>query len=406
MSRRQGFWSVAFAFTAVMAYSAVPTPLYVIYGFSSLTTTIVFATYAVGVVGGLFLAGHVSDWYGRRRVLVPALALSLVSGVFFLAFRDAGWLVAGRVLNGASVGVVAATATAWLQELGGPGRRTEVVATTANLGGIGLGPLLAGVLAQSGGRTARRALRGQSHRAGARDAARGFAPETRTARPTPTARSACPSRAPPARSTSPPAPARGSRSPLRAVHLAGAALPGGTLHHGSLALAGAAACAVFGAAVAAQLLTASRSRRELLAGGVAIVPLGLALVVLAVWLPKPSLDLFLLGGIVGGAGGGLLFKGGVATVSAIAEEEHRAEALAGLFLIGYVGLAVPVIGLGILTEELSVRDEPAHVRRPAGRRRGRRRPRAAAPARTAQGVKPASTGVPAKPQVRLAGARG
>src|SRR3954468_3364953 len=128
MSRRQGFWSVAFAFVAVMAYSAVPAPLYVIYGFASLTTTILFATYAVGVVGGLFLAGHVSDWYGRRRVLVPALALSLVSGVFFLAFREPGWLTVGRVLNGVSVGAVTATATAWLQELEG-GRRAEVVAT-------------------------------------------------------------------------------------------------------------------------------------------------------------------------------------------------------------------------------------------------------------------------------------
>src|SRR3954452_11057782 len=149
MSRRQGFWCVAFAFFAVMAYSAVPAPLYVIYGFSSLTTTLVFAAYAVGVVAGLFLAGHVSDWYGRRRVLIPALVLILVNGAFFLGFRDASWLTAGRVLNGLSVGAATATATAWMQELHtGSARREEVVATAANLGGLGLGPLVAGVLAQ------------------------------------------------------------------------------------------------------------------------------------------------------------------------------------------------------------------------------------------------------------------
>src|SRR4051812_42376293 len=149
MSRRQGFWAVAFAFVAVMAYSAVPAPLYVIYGFSSVTTTIVFAAYAMGAVAGLFLAGHISDWYGGRRVLVPALALGLLGGICFLAFRDAAWLPGGRVLNGLSVGTVTATATAWLQELNpGAGRRTEVVATAATLGGLGLGPLLAGVLAQ------------------------------------------------------------------------------------------------------------------------------------------------------------------------------------------------------------------------------------------------------------------
>src|SRR3954464_12198538 len=137
MSRRQGFWAVAFAFVAVMAYSAVPAPLYVIYGFSSVTTTIVFAAYAMGAVAGLFLAGHVSDWYGRKRVLVPALALALFSGVFFLAFRDAFWRWVGRFLNGVSVGAVTATATAWLQELheGAP-RGAQDVATGANLGGL------------------------------------------------------------------------------------------------------------------------------------------------------------------------------------------------------------------------------------------------------------------------------
>src|SRR4051795_10632592 len=148
MSRRLiAFWAVAFAFAMVMAYSAVPAPLYLLYGFSSLTITIVFSAYAVGVVGGLFLAGHVSDWYGRRRVLVPALLLALASGVFFLFFRDAVWLSVGRFLNGVSVGAVTATATAWLQELySGSPQRAQAVATAANLGGLGLGPLLAGVL--------------------------------------------------------------------------------------------------------------------------------------------------------------------------------------------------------------------------------------------------------------------
>jgi predicted MFS family arabinose efflux permease len=356
MSRRQGFWSVAFAFTAVMAYSAVPAPLYVIYGFASLTTTVVFSVYAVGVVAGLFLAGHVSDWYGRRRVLVPALAVGLASGVFFLAFRDAGWLVVGRLLNGLSVGAAAATATAWLQELGGPSRRTEVVATAANLGGLGLGPLLAGVLAQWVG-----APLVVPYVVSLAAVALGmllvcFAPETRPATPHDYR----------PQSVSVPRAARaqffaactGAAIAFATFGLFTSLAPkflAGTLHHGSRALAGAAACAVFGAAVAAQLLTAERSRRELLAGGVALVPLGLGLVVLAVWLAAPSLDLFLLGGIVAGAGGGLLFKGGVATVAAIAAEEHRAEALAGLFLLGYLGLAVPVIGLGIVSDELSAR---------------------------------------------------
>ena len=62
-----------------MAFTTVPTPLWSLYAqrdhFSSLTVTIVFAAYALAVALSLFLAGHLSDWYGRRRVLMPALAL-------------------------------------------------------------------------------------------------------------------------------------------------------------------------------------------------------------------------------------------------------------------------------------------------------------------------------------------
>ena len=43
------------------------------------------------------------------------------------------------------------------------------------------------------------------------------------------------------------------------------------------------------------------------------------------------------------------------TVLGIARPEARGEALAGLFLAGYVGLAVPVVALGLATQLLSGR---------------------------------------------------
>ena len=76
---------MAVAFTVAMAFTTVPTPLWSLYAqrdrFSSLTVTVVFAVYAVAVAFSLFVAGHVSDWYGRRRVLMPALALEVVAAV-------------------------------------------------------------------------------------------------------------------------------------------------------------------------------------------------------------------------------------------------------------------------------------------------------------------------------------
>ena len=88
MSHRLGFLSVGFAYLTVMALSAAPSPLYPIYqrvdGFSTFTITLVYAAFAFGVLISLFLAGHLSDWHGRRRLLVPAVALAAVSSAIFL----------------------------------------------------------------------------------------------------------------------------------------------------------------------------------------------------------------------------------------------------------------------------------------------------------------------------------
>src|SRR6476619_2367026 len=74
---RRGFWAVALAFLAVMALATVPSPLCGLYRardhFSLFMITVAFAVYAVGVIAALLLAGHVSDWYGRRTVLLPGL---------------------------------------------------------------------------------------------------------------------------------------------------------------------------------------------------------------------------------------------------------------------------------------------------------------------------------------------
>jgi MFS family permease len=83
--------------------------------------------------------------------------------------------------------------------------------------------------------------------------------------------------------------------------------------------------------------------------------LGMAVLVVAVFLNSPSLALFEIGGVITGAGAGALFKGVVTSVAELAPPESRAEALAGMFLAGYIGLSVPVLGLGVMTQYLSAR---------------------------------------------------
>jgi MFS family permease len=356
------FWVVTFAFVTAMAFTTVPTPLWSLFaqrdGFSSLMITIVFAVYALAVALSLFLAGHLSDWYGRRRVLLPAIALEILAGVVFLVWTALPGLLLARVLSGLGVGAVTATAMAWLSELGGGGRRAQVIATAANLGGLGLGGLISGLLAQWTSPALRVPFVVFTVALALAWVALLAASETHgRLLPRPRYR--------PQRVSVPAA----SRGRFFAAAL-GAAIAfavfglltslapsflAGTLHQPSHALAGAAAFAVFAMAAVAETLTASRPVQQLLAMAIPAMLAGLGLLTLAVWLPSPSLGIFLAGDVVVGAGSGLMFKGALATVSEIAPEEHRAEALAGVFLAAYLGLSIPVIGLGALTQIASTR---------------------------------------------------
>jgi MFS family permease len=359
-----GFWAVALTFLALAAFTTVPSPLYALYqardGFSEFMLTVIYAAYAIGVVGALALAGHLSDWFGRRRLLIPAAALTVASAAVFLAWKSVPGLLVARVLTGVSIGLTQSTATAYLAELHArhrpeaSGTRPQITATTVNMGGLGVGALVAGVLAQWVGDpltvpyvvfliVALLAL-----------VAVALSPETREpVRPRPRYR---PQRA------SVPAEARGEyyAAALSAfIVFAAMGLFAGlaglflvvALHHPSHALAGATLFAVFSAAVVAQLATMTWPLRRALAAGMALLVLGLAATVTAVWLSTPSLALFILGGAVTGAGGGAIFKGAVGTVIGISRPENRAEALAGTYLAAFVGLSLPIVGAGVALAE-------------------------------------------------------
>jgi MFS family permease len=160
-SRRRyglGFWAVALTFLALGAFTTVPSPLYALYqardGLSEFEVTVIYAAYAIGVIGALALAGHLSDWYGRRRLLIPAAGFTIASAIVFLTWKGLQGLLLARVLSGISFGVASSTATAYLAELDArhrpeaSGARAELTATTVNMGGLGVGALVAGLLAQ------------------------------------------------------------------------------------------------------------------------------------------------------------------------------------------------------------------------------------------------------------------
>ncbi len=363
LRHKVGFWIVALAFTTAMAFTTVPTPLWSLYAqrdrFSSLTVTVAFAVYALAVAVSLFLAGHVSDWYGRRRVLMPALALEVLAALVFVAWSSLPALLAARVLSGLGIGAVTATAMAWISELGGVGRRrAQIVATTANLGGLGLGGLIAGALAQWTSPALLVPFAVFTAALLPAWMALLAAPETRD-RPSPRPHYRLQRVSVPARSRGRFfAAALGAAITFAVFGLLTSLAPSflaGTLHQPSRLLAGAVSFAAFATAAVAQTLAGSRSTHSLLTASIPALLAGLGLLTVAVWLPSPSFGVFVAGDVVVGIGCGLMFKGAIATVSEISAPEHRAEALAGIYLAAYLGLAGPVIGLGALTQIASTR---------------------------------------------------
>jgi MFS family permease len=363
---RFGYWAAAFGFLTLTAFSTVPSPLYALYarrdGFSSLTITVVYAVYALGVALSLFFAGHLSDIHGRRPLLLVAVGLDVASAIFFLAWPSLPGLFVARVVCGLSVGVATSTATAYLSELHAAHRplrlahRAQLVATVATLGGFGLGALVAGLLAQYVAHPL--TIPYVLLLAAMIVAAAGLmvSPETRP-RPRPVPRYRPPR-------ISVPREGRGAFfSALLGivlvlavlgmfVGLAGIVLVT-TLHHTSLALAGVTVFLVFAAGAATAAVTSAWPPRRLLLAAVALMIAGLVIAVAGIWLPAPSLALFLLGGAVIGAGGAAGFRGTLGVVVAVSPPGTLAEALAAYFLGGYIGLSVPVIGLGIALQYVS-----------------------------------------------------
>ncbi len=93
---------------SLLAASAAPTPLYAIYqarwGFTPITTTVVFGVYAVAVLTALLTLGKLSDHIGRLPVLLAALAVQVASLAVFTSAHGVAALLTARVVQGLATG--------------------------------------------------------------------------------------------------------------------------------------------------------------------------------------------------------------------------------------------------------------------------------------------------------------
>lgn len=154
MSR--GSWLAFVGMVIFTMGTSIVTPLFPLYAeqfnLSAGTITLLFATYTATVVPTMLLAGNLSDFLGRKRLILPAMATITTASLVFAFTTSVPMLFAGRFLQGLAIGMFLGVGAAFVVDHARPEKREEA-AQLAGMGfrlGFGLGPGIAGLIAQYG----------------------------------------------------------------------------------------------------------------------------------------------------------------------------------------------------------------------------------------------------------------
>ncbi|MFD2191777.1 MFS transporter [Pistricoccus aurantiacus] len=349
------FAVVAFTFLITMLGTTMPTPLYPLYqqqyGFSQLIITVIFAVYAVGVMGALIITGRWSDELGRKPLLFAGLAAAAISDVLFWISDGLSGLLIARLVSGVSAGIFTATATVAVMELAPKAQRqlAAFIATAVNMGGLGLGPVTAGLLVEY--------LPWPLHLTYAVHfllcllAVLAFlkVPESVERPDKPRLRLQRLYVPPEVRGIFLPAAIAGFAgfSTLGFFTATAPAFMKEVLGYDNLALSGLVAGSVFFASTLGQLLQDRLPQSRRLPLGCLGVILGAVLVGSGVgW---ASLAIFLSGALVAGLGHGVAFRAGLGAIAQASPVNQRASVTSSFFIVSYIALSIPVLGIGLFS---------------------------------------------------------
>jgi MFS family permease len=148
------FAGLGYALAVLLTGTNLATPLYAGYErafrLSPLDVTLLVAVYAAAVMAALLICGPLSDSVGYRPVLIAGLTTAAGGAALLAAADGAGWLFAGRAVQGLAVGTCSGALTAGLVLTEPRGRRARAsfLAATLTTAACGAGPVLAGALAE------------------------------------------------------------------------------------------------------------------------------------------------------------------------------------------------------------------------------------------------------------------
>jgi MFS family permease len=341
------------AYLGLMLAASAPSPLYVVYQerwhFSAITLTTVFGVYALVLLLALLTVGGLSDYVGRKPVLLAALALLAASMIVFARADGVAWLYAARVLQGVAAGSALGAVSAGIVDFAGP--RTSLAAllnSVIPMLGLALGALVAGGLVQYAPDPRTLVFLVLAAAVAAVMIALVAVPETAPRRPgaraslTPRVRVAAPVRGAFARSVP------GLVAPWAQVGFTlslATTLAAVEFRITSDFLQGLAVAAVCGSAFAATLLTRALPPPRATVAGAAGLIAGAAVTLAS--LAGPWDAAFYAGSVLTGLGAGATLGAVMRALGGLPAPQDRGEFFAAVYIVGYLAFSVPAIVAGV-----------------------------------------------------------
>ena len=362
LGRGVSFWLLGLILALLLFAASAPSPLYREYqaamGFSPLTLTAIYASYAAGGIATLLTTGRLSDHLGRRPVLMAALAIEVFAMLLFIWATDVLQLFAARILTGMGIGVAAGAVSAWLLDLAPPAdpQLGSVVNGAGPLLGLGGGALFAAALAEYGPDPLALVYQvlagiylvaivtlvivpgGDRRRPGWRESMRPSIGVPPAVRPTFVAAT----------------PAIVGMWALSGLYLAlGPSLALETLQTTNSLLGGLIIFVLCGTGAVSSFLLRRADANRLLVAGAAVVIVGVGVTLLGVLSGDPAL--IYGGSVVAGVGLGGGFSAFVRATTPLVLPEERGALVAAIYVVVFVSFSVPTIIAGALVSIVGLR---------------------------------------------------
>jgi MFS family permease len=345
--RLLGLASITVSF---LAASSAPTPLYGTYqtawGFSPLTTTVVFGIYAVVLLAALLSVGRISDHVGRRPVLLVGITGQVAAMVVFADAHSVTALLAARIIQGLATGTAIGAVGASMLDLD-PARGAVANATAPGIGSAS-GVLVSAFAVQWLPSPTRLIYLSLIVVLVVQAFGVLLIPETSPMAPG-ALRSLVPRVAMPIQTRRPLLAAApvlfagwalggfyASLGPSLIAHLArsSSVVEGGL---GLGILAGVAAATTY-------VLRTTPAPQVMLIGTGALIA-GVSAVLITIWATSPAG--FFVATALAGVGFGAGFQGGIRFVAPLAHPDERAGVLSVLFMVSYLGMGIPAVIAGL-----------------------------------------------------------